>query len=43
MYGAELIEAFREFKAIWDPDWKMKPGKMVDPFPITSNLRIGPL
>jgi FAD/FMN-containing dehydrogenase/Fe-S oxidoreductase len=43
MYGPELIEAFREFKAIWDPDWKMNPGKMVDPFPITSNLRIGPL
>jgi Fe-S oxidoreductase len=43
MYGAELIEAFREFKAIWDPDWKMNPGKLVDPFPITSNLRIGPL
>lgn len=43
LYGPELIQAFREFKTIWDPDSKMNPGKVVDPFPITSNLRIGPL
>jgi FAD/FMN-containing dehydrogenase/Fe-S oxidoreductase len=43
MYGAGLLQAFREFKAIWDPQWKMNPGKVVDPFPIDSNLRIGPL
>ncbi len=43
MYGPELIQAFREFKQIWDPDWKMNPGKIVDPYPIASNLRIGPL
>jgi FAD/FMN-containing dehydrogenase/Fe-S oxidoreductase len=42
MYGPELIEAFREFKAIWDPAGKMNPGKIVDPYPITSNLRLGP-
>lgn len=42
LYGTELVEAFREFKAIWDPDWRMNPGKIVDPFPITSNLRVGP-
>jgi len=42
MYGPELIEAFREFKAIWDPDGMMNPGKVVDPYPITSNLRLGP-
>ncbi len=42
MYGAELVQAFREFKAIWDPDNKMNPGKIVDPYPITSNLRLGP-
>ncbi|NJN17973.1 MAG: FAD-binding oxidoreductase [Oscillochloris sp.] len=41
MYGKELIGAFREFKSIWDPDWKMNPGKVVDPFPRTSNLRLG--
>ena len=27
MYSPEMIDAFREFKAIWDPDWKMNPGK----------------
>ena len=42
MFGAELIDAFREFKAIWDPDGRMNPGKVVDPYPITSNLRLGP-
>ena len=42
MYGRELMEAFREFKAIWDPRGRMNPGKVVDPFPITSNLRVGP-
>ena len=42
MFGDELVEAFREFKSIWDPDWKMNPGKVVDPYPITSNLRLGP-
>jgi FAD/FMN-containing dehydrogenase/Fe-S oxidoreductase len=42
MYGAELVRAFAEFKAIWDPQGRMNPGKVVDPYPITSNLRIGP-
>jgi FAD/FMN-containing dehydrogenase/Fe-S oxidoreductase len=41
MYGAELIRAFEEFKALWDPDWKMNPGKVVRPNPITSHLRLG--
>ena len=34
MYGDELVQAFREFKAIWDPDGKMNPGKVVDPYRI---------
>jgi len=41
MFGNELIEAFREFKSIWDPDWKMNPGKIVDPYRIDQNLRLG--
>jgi FAD/FMN-containing dehydrogenase/Fe-S oxidoreductase len=41
MFGTELIEAFREFKSIWDPDWKMNPGKVVDPYRIDENLRLG--
>jgi len=42
MYGAELVEAFREFKAVWDPENRMNPGKVVDPHPITADLRLGP-
>jgi FAD/FMN-containing dehydrogenase/Fe-S oxidoreductase len=41
MYGDELVEAFREFKAIWDPDNRLNPGKAIEPFPIDSNLRLG--
>src|SRR5207302_11355643 len=41
MFGNELIEAFREFKSIWDPDWKMNPGKIVAPYHIDENLRLG--
>jgi FAD/FMN-containing dehydrogenase len=41
MFGPELIEAFREFKSIWDPDWKMNPGKIVAPYRIDENLRLG--
>lgn len=42
MYGPELVRGFREFKAIWDPEGRMNPGKVVDPYPITANLRVGP-
>ena len=41
MYGSELIEAFRTFKGIWDPDWKMNPGKIIDTYGQLSNLRLG--
>ncbi|HLJ36276.1 MAG TPA: FAD-linked oxidase C-terminal domain-containing protein, partial [Ktedonobacteraceae bacterium] len=41
MFGNELIEAFREFKSIWDPDWKMNPGKMVNAYAVDENLRLG--
>jgi hypothetical protein len=27
MFGDELVGAFREFKSIWDPDWKMNPAR----------------
>ncbi len=40
-YGRELVEAFREFKRIWDPQQKMNPGKVVDPFPLDVNLKLG--
>ncbi|HEY1802159.1 MAG TPA: FAD-linked oxidase C-terminal domain-containing protein [Terriglobales bacterium] len=41
MFGPELIQAFREFKAIWDPHWKMNPGKVVEPYRMDENLRLG--
>ena len=30
MFGPELMEAFRDFKVLWDPDNRMNPGKLVD-------------
>ena len=41
MFGKELMEAQHEFKRIWDPRWKMNPGKVMDPMPVDSNLRYG--
>jgi FAD/FMN-containing dehydrogenase/Fe-S oxidoreductase len=29
MFGPELMQAFRTFKAIWDPTNKMNPGKLI--------------
>ena len=42
MFGPELMEAMREFKLIWDPQWKMNPGKIIEPYKMTENLRLGP-
>jgi FAD/FMN-containing dehydrogenase/Fe-S oxidoreductase len=42
MFGPELIDAFREFKALWDPDNRMNPGKLSDSVRVydpTENLR----
>jgi FAD/FMN-containing dehydrogenase/Fe-S oxidoreductase len=42
MFGDEIVQAFREFKAIFDPDGRMNPGKVVDPYPLDTHLRIDP-
>lgn len=42
MYSAELIGAFEKFKAVWDPDNRLNPGKVVKPFRMDENLRFGP-
>jgi len=42
MYGPELMQAFREFKAIWDPRNRMNPGKVIDAYKVDENLRIDP-
>jgi FAD/FMN-containing dehydrogenase/Fe-S oxidoreductase len=41
MFGTELVQAFREFKSVWDPEWKMNPGKLIDPYKLDENLRLG--
>jgi FAD/FMN-containing dehydrogenase/Fe-S oxidoreductase len=44
MFGPELMQAFAEFKALWDPLNRMNPGKLIDPIAVydpTENLRIG--
>ena len=41
MFGDELMGAFREFKAVWDPDNKLNPHKLVDAYLPTENLRLG--
>ena len=45
MFGPELMQAFREFKTLWDPLNRMNPGKLIDPVAVydpTENLRVGP-
>jgi FAD/FMN-containing dehydrogenase/Fe-S oxidoreductase len=41
MFGPELVQAFREFKSAWDPQWKMNPGKLIEPYKLDQNLRLG--
>jgi Fe-S oxidoreductase len=41
MFGSEIVQAFREYKAIWDPDGKMNPGKIVHANRLDANLRLG--
>ena len=45
MFGPELIRAFQEFKAIWDPSNRMNPGKLSDAVRVydpAENLRHAP-
>jgi FAD/FMN-containing dehydrogenase/Fe-S oxidoreductase len=47
MFGPELMEAFHKFKSVWDPEWKMNPGKLIGlpgktPNKLDENLRLGP-
>jgi FAD/FMN-containing dehydrogenase/Fe-S oxidoreductase len=41
MFGPELMQAFRDFKSLWDPEWKMNPGKLMEPYKLDDNLRLG--
>jgi FAD/FMN-containing dehydrogenase/Fe-S oxidoreductase len=41
MFGPRLIDAFAVLKAIFDPDNKMNPGKVVHPAALDAHLRLG--
>ncbi len=42
MFGPELMDAFKRFKQAWDPDNRMNPGKLIEPYRMDENLRFGP-
>jgi FAD/FMN-containing dehydrogenase/Fe-S oxidoreductase len=41
MFGAQIVGAFGELKAIFDPGDKMNPGKVVHPARLDEHLRLG--
>ncbi|MEU4674038.1 FAD-binding and (Fe-S)-binding domain-containing protein [Amycolatopsis sp. NPDC023774] len=41
MFGTELVTAFGRLKAIFDPADRMNPGKVVAPYRLDENLRLG--
>jgi FAD/FMN-containing dehydrogenase/Fe-S oxidoreductase len=41
MFGPELVGAFGELKAIFDPQNRMNPGKVVHPARLDEHLRLG--
>jgi FAD/FMN-containing dehydrogenase/Fe-S oxidoreductase len=41
MFGPRLMQAFTEFKRVWDPDNRLNPHKLIDPYPLDSHLREG--
>jgi FAD/FMN-containing dehydrogenase/Fe-S oxidoreductase len=41
MFGDEVVELFEEVKALFDPQDRMNPGKVVHPAPLDRHLRIG--
>ena len=41
MFGPELVQGFREFKRLWDPENGLNPGKVVDAHPPEAFLKLG--
>ena len=41
MFGPDIVRAFGELKAVFDPDDRMNPGKVVAPYRVDENLRQG--
>jgi len=42
MFGPELMQAFSDFKGIWDPDRKMNPNRLIGDVKLDEGLRLGP-
>jgi len=42
MYSRSILEAFEQFKALFDPAGRMNPGKVVRPARLDENLKHGP-
>ncbi len=42
MFGPELVGAFAQVKALFDPRRLLNPGKIVDPYPLDEHLRFHP-
>ncbi|HTU87353.1 MAG TPA: FAD-linked oxidase C-terminal domain-containing protein [Solirubrobacteraceae bacterium] len=42
MFGPELMQAFNDFKRIWDPDGKMNPNRLIGDVKLDEGLRLGP-
>ena len=40
-FGDPLYEAFRAVKLLFDPEWRMNPGKVIETPPLEDNLRYG--
>jgi FAD/FMN-containing dehydrogenase/Fe-S oxidoreductase len=41
MFGERIVGAFARLKAIFDPENRMNPGKVIEPYPLDANLRLG--
>lgn len=42
MFGEKIMEAFELLKSAFDPENLMNPGKIVNPTPLTQDLRLNP-
>ena len=41
MFGPELMQAFRDFKRVWDPGNRLNPNKLIDAHEPHEDLRLG--
>jgi FAD/FMN-containing dehydrogenase/Fe-S oxidoreductase len=41
-FGEKIYSDFKKIKEVFDPEYRMNPGKIVEAYPMDSNLRYGP-